>query len=122
METLDLVRRPSIPDGTFGRMLRDGQEICLTCEPEIPFLAGTYLCIPHTGSEFQNVWEISGIVGHTAVLIHNGNTKKDTKLCVLVGNIYGQVDGLKAVLNSKSTLDRLRATLPSTFYLRVYAV
>ncbi len=120
-ETLILQRRPSSDQGTFGQIFRNGQQICVTCEPIEPFPAGLYLCIPHNGPKFKNVWEITDVPGHTAILIHAGNTIKDTSGCVLVGNTYGTIDGLKmnAVMNSRLTLDKMRRDLPDQFYLYV---
>ncbi len=120
IETLILDRHPSEDYGTFGDICRDGKQIALTCEPVIPAVPpGTYLCQPHNGPEFQNVWEVMDVPGHTAILIHNGNTIKDTKGCILVGNDFGIIDGQHAVLNSMLTLDQLRQELPDTFYLKI---
>ncbi len=119
-EILILDRHPSEDCGTFGDLYRDGKQIALTCEPAIPAIPlGIYLCQPHNGPEFQNVWEVMDVPGHTAILMHNGNTIKNTKGCILVGNEFGIIDGQHAVLNSMLTLDRLRRDLPDTFYLRV---
>ena len=119
IETLTLQRQPSTDQGTFGQIFRDGKQIAVTCEPIDPFPVGLYLCIPHNGPKFQNVWEITNIPGHTAILIHNGNTINDTHDCVLVGDTYGIVNGLKAIMNSMLTLDKLRESLPNEFYLYV---
>ena len=118
-ETLSLLRQTSTPQGTFGQIFRDGKQICVTCEPPLPFPEGNYLCIPHDGPKFQNVWEITDVPGHTAILIHNGNTMLDTHDCVLVGNTYGKVGDLPAVMNSVNTLNAQRSSLPSEFYLNV---
>jgi len=119
METFTLHRQPSTPDGTFGQIFRNGEQQCVTCEPEIPFPCGMYLCIPHDGPKFKNVWEITGIPGHSAVLIHNGNTEDDTKLCVCVGSTYGRIDGKMAVVDSVNTLNKLRLSWPKYFNLSV---
>jgi hypothetical protein len=119
-ETLELERHPSESYGTFGVLLRNGAQIAVTCEPVVPAIPlGTYLCQPHNGPKFQNVWEVCDVPGHTGILIHNGNTIKDTEGCVLVGSTFGRIDGMDAVIDSVFTLDRLRATLPDTFYLTI---
>jgi hypothetical protein len=105
--------------GTFGQMFRDGRQLCVTCEPAVPIPAGTYTCVPHNGPKFQNVWELQGVPGHTAILIHNGNTVDDTLGCILVGSTFGRVDGRFAVVDSRATLDAIRATLPPTFTLDI---
>jgi len=120
METLILDRHPSEIYGTFGHLYWDGDEMAVTCEPVEPAIPlGEYVCIPHDGTEFQNVWEITNVPGHTEILIHNGNTIKDTKGCVLVGQSFGRIDGMDAVIDSVDCLNDLRAELPKTFNLKV---
>lgn len=120
MEMLILERHPSEDYGTFGSLERDGKQIALTCEPVIPAIPlGKYLCQSHNGPKFQNVWEVMNVPGHTGILIHNGNTIADTHGCILVGDWFGFVKGQHAVLNSLLTLDKLRDTLPDTFYLQI---
>jgi hypothetical protein len=119
LEPLVLQRQKPTSDGTFGQMFRNGHQFCVTCEPVEPIPAGTYLCVQHNGPKFQNVWELQGVPGYTAILIHNGNTIRDTDGCLLVGNTYGRVGDVPAVMNSRATLDTLRATLPGTFKLEI---
>lgn len=73
--------------------------------------AGTYLCKPHGWKgevvRFTRVWEITGVMGHSAVLIHWGNTIKDTKLCVLVG--LGKT--ASTVTQSKAAVNVMRQVL-----------
>lgn len=118
-ETLLLDRHPSEKYGTFGHMYRNGVQICVTCEPVDPIPCGTYLCEPHNGPKWQNVWKLQNVPGHTAILIHAGNTIKDTADCILVGDTFGRISGCDAILNSVLTLDHLRAELPDTFYLTI---
>lgn len=118
-ETLILNRHPSEQYGTFGHLYRNGQQIAVTCEPVTPDVPlGTYLCQPHNGPKFQNVWEVTNVPGHTAILIHNGNTVADTHGCILVGETFGRINGVDAVINSMLTLDNLREILPDAFYLK----
>jgi hypothetical protein len=114
-----LQRHEPTNDGTFGQMFLGGRQICVTCEPIEAIPAGIYTCVPHSGPKFQNVWELQNVPGHTAILIHNGNSILDTADCILVGNTFGRVDGLFAVVNSRATLDALRATLPPTFQIDI---
>lgn len=129
---LTLKRISQGPGGTFGVLLNDQFPLCTTCEPNwndnlpgddqtppscIP--AGVYTCIPHDSQKHPNVWEISNVQGRTAILIHEGNTTKDTEGCVLAGNgfnIFGQVPG---VINSDDTISKLRKILPPTFTLEI---
>ena len=122
---IKLIRTASSPIGTYGTLVRDSVPICLTledpwnenkrqisCIPE-----GMYHCIPHNGTKYKNVWELLGVSGRSAILIHNGNTTDDTMGCILVGKSYGQVNGKYGVLQSNITLGYLRSALPATFDL-----
>lgn len=124
---LTLTRGASGPKGTFGILAMDGEPLCLTCEDpwnenrtgESCIPPGTYRCVPHDGPRFKNVWQVTGVPGRTAILIHGGNTIRDTSGCVLCGSAFGRLDGLPGVMNSTATLNMLRATLPRTFDLKV---
>lgn len=113
--------------GTFGQLLFDDKILCVTCEepwkdnaPRVSCIPhGTYRCAPHNTPRFPNVWEVKDVPGRSAILIHSGNTIKDTQGCILVGQhflrnadmtIYG-------VGSSRLALGRLRDTLPDHFTL-----
>jgi hypothetical protein len=127
MTSLSLRRVASGMRGTFGVLLMDGDPICVTCEDPwndnasgdscIP--PGTYRCVPHNGPRFSNVWEVTGVSGRSAILIHNGNSIADTHGCILCGDGFGNLGGLPAVLNSVATLNKLRKLLPPEFDLVV---
>jgi len=129
MITVDLIRVCSSDEGTFGVMVIDNNPLCVTCEEPwkdnarkvscIP--SGEYSCIPHNGGRFKDVWEVSGVSGRTAVLIHNGNTINDTEGCILVGKGFGCLGNLPSVTDSIATLNTLRARddLRDGFILRV---
>jgi hypothetical protein len=123
-----LVREASSNNGTLGEILSsDGTHICYTCE--LPWLnntpdqscipTGSYTCVPHNSAEHPNVWELANVPNRTGVLIHNGNTEKDSLGCIIVGSQKGVLNGLPAVLNSDVTLNMLRQTLPPTFSLTI---
>lgn len=103
---------------TLGQLFINGKQAAVTLEPHTPAIpAGEYACIPHSGPEWQNVWEITNVPGHTAILIHAGNFPKDTHGCVLVGRSYGL--GYMSIEHSRNTLYALRDTLPDNFTLTV---
>jgi hypothetical protein len=112
--------------GTFG-VLKDetGKILVHTCElpwnnnnPDTSCIpAGSYTVIPHNSPAYPNVWEVSAVPNRSAILIHNGNTVKDSLGCIIVGMTEGCLGGQKAVLNSMQALNLLRITLPETFYL-----
>lgn len=127
MDKYTLRRIDSGVDGTFGELMHGDKVLCVTCEDpwndnrprESCISKGSYVCVPHSGAHFQNVWEITGVPHRSAILIHNGNTINDTLGCVLVGTAFGQVDGKKAVIGSRAALQMLRQTLPQSFELQI---
>lgn len=115
--------------GTFGVIILDDHTLCWTCEDPwndnhigdscIP--AGAYNCIPHNGAKYKGVWEVTGVSGRTAILMHNGNYITDTRGCILVGDGFLRDEKMQiiGVSNSKATLDKLRGVLPDNFTLTV---
>jgi uncharacterized protein DUF5675 len=115
-------------DGTLGDIC-DANDlvICNTCE--LPWLdnepdkscipTGRYLVVRHNSIEHPNTWEVTDVQGRTGILIHNGNTEKDSLGCIVVGDDTGVVDGLPAVLNSVDTLKKLQTVLPDSFFLTI---
>lgn len=114
--------------GTFGILTLGGKvPLCLTCEDPwndnknniscIP--EGIYECRPHSGTRYKNVWWVENVPGRSAILIHQGNTTKNTEGCILVGDKLGRVSGRPAVLNSVKTLNKLRQILPDRFTLHI---
>src|SRR3990167_3887920 len=51
--------------------------------------AGTYQCVPYSGTKYKNVYHVQDVPGRSAILIHWGNTEKDTEGCILIGNRVG---------------------------------
>lgn len=114
-----LVRTASSEYGTFGVLHMDQIPLCITCELPNPIPAGEYDCIPHSGPKFKNVWEIAGVPGHSAILIHEGNNIDDTHLCVLAGKAFEKIKGKPGITNSVMTLNELRLKLPKSFRLSI---
>jgi Family of unknown function (DUF5675) len=124
-----LKRYESGNQGTFGKIIVNGIVIAATCEDPwngnqhgiscIP--EGIYQCAPHSGARFKNVWEVEDVPSRDAILIHAGNTIKDTRGCVLVGarRGVGLLNGLPFITDSEKTLNMLRLTLPPRFLLTV---
>lgn len=91
----------------------------ISCIPE-----GNYRCIPHGWKgepvRMKQCWEITGVLGRSAILIHVGNTVKDIEGCVLVGLSTGQLNGRPAVLQSRLAMDMLRGFIgPQSFDLAI---
>ena len=71
--------------------------------------AGTYLCTPHNGPKYQNVWKLENVPNHTDILIHWGNWEDDTLGCILLGMTSpGMIDNRIAIGQSKKAIDYVR--------------
>lgn len=128
MADCELIRVDNKPDGegTFGVWKVDGEAYCVTLEPETPVIpAGRWRCVRttyHAGG--YETFEVTGIPGHTRVLIHKGNTDDDTRGCVLLASYFGKLKGARAILNSGITFEEWMermAGIPE-FMLTVYDV
>ncbi len=71
---------------------------------------GTYICKRYVSKKYPLealAWIVKDVPGRTNMLIHAGNTVKDSKGCTLPGISYGELEGEPAVLNSREALRRL---------------
>lgn len=105
--------------GTFGVLLLNNRAFCVTLElpwagnqPQISCIpTGRYICKRRKSSLvatitkglWDNTFEVTGVPGRTAVLLHAGNTVIDTHGCILVAQYFGKLRGDRAVLNSGIT-------------------
>lgn len=117
MPLLILQRTVSTKEYTLGELKNhDGSFTLKTLEEpwndNIPHISsiptGLYLCVHHEGAKFSDVWEITGVQGRAAILIHTGNTTDDIEGCVLVGTRQGSIKGKTAVTQSREAMNRLR--------------
>ena len=70
--------------------------------------AGVYTCKPHHSERYPETYEITGVPGRTAILIHPGNFESHTTGCVLVGLSAGIMTNRVAVMQSKQAMIELR--------------
>ncbi len=70
--------------------------------------AGKYKCIPHNSTKYPDTYEILDVPERTAILLHWGNTEKDTLGCIILGEKLGNLNGEPAVLGSKVCYERFR--------------
>lgn len=118
---LVVVNRVTTSDeGTFGELKTEGFS-CVT--GELPWLdntptkscipQGEYECYPYSSKKYPRAYEVRGVKGRSAILIHQGNLcgncdkgyKTNVQGCILLGGAYGKLCNQKAVINSKATLD-----------------
>jgi hypothetical protein len=107
-------------DGTFGVLLADGLPVAVTlelpwrenrahvsCIPE-----GEYALAPVVSPRHGETFEVWGVPGRAAILIHTGNSIMDTEGCILVGSGFGEApDGTWGVRGSREALGRVKALL-----------
>jgi len=106
---------------TIGNLLVDGKWYCNTLEPPLGTevemrTAGSKKCIPPGTYNIRMAWSqkfqeilprIENVSGRFGILIHAGNTVKDTSGCILVGRNL-QVG---RVLDSRKTLNMILALI-----------
>jgi hypothetical protein len=96
-------------------VLLDGNGLPVLCTLENPWLdnqtgiscipTGEYLCQKVNSPKYKDVFEVKDVEGRTHILLHAGNTEKHTRGCILVGEKFGYLGSVPAVLNSKKTLN-----------------
>jgi hypothetical protein len=114
-------------DGVFGVLMYRNRPLCVTCEDPwkdnqrdiscIP--EGKYACKPHDGMKFANVWRLMNVPNRSAILIHCGNTQKDTHGCILVGQSFTTFGDQQGIAGSQNAMKLLRDTLPTEFTLEI---
>lgn len=129
MKVFKLIRKETSSQGTFGVLYDDtGKEFCKTgelpkfagnpdvqnekCTDCIP--AGTYECKPYSSPKYPSAFEVTKVPNRSAILIHNGNFCGDVKKgfkshvlgCIILGSDYGVLEGQKAVVASRPTLEK----------------
>ena len=119
MKKARIRRIESTDQGVRGVMTIDGLACCLTIErpwldnqPNVSCIpAGTYLCWRVQSSTFKKTFEVVDVPGRTHILLHPGNTMKQSKGCILPGSMFGELGGHLAVLSSRDAFAKLMAVM-----------
>lgn len=124
---VDLIRVEDSALVTRGVVLVDGAIHCMSLElPDrsnqvnvscIP--PGTYNCVRAKSRAKGECVRVLDVPGRTGILIHKGNTTKDTEGCVLLGTTFGALWGKRAVLDSRAAMEKFLGIVPDTFTLEI---
>lgn len=123
---LSLNRICSTYQSTRGVLVYDRQVLCHTFE--LPWLGnvqnkscvpvGEYDVIKAASPKYGEVFYLKNVPGREGILIHPGNSLKDTRGCVLPGLDVSE----QGVQHSRLAMARLYAALPSSFKLIIREV
>lgn len=113
--------------GTRGVLFYDNERIAHTLEN--PWLnnqrqiscipVGEYRVRSYSSEKYPDHWILENVESRSYILIHEGNTVKDTLGCILVGDTISQHNNKPAIRNSKRTLNNLKNILPNSFILKI---
>lgn len=124
MLKLTLLRFSQTTLGTHGVLL-SSSGVPMVCTLEEPWRdnarmvscipSGSYDVVKYSGTRHKDAFYVKDVPGRSDILIHEGNTLKDTAGCILVGKSYSQY-GLD---NSLEAMRYLNIVLPRNFILEV---
>lgn len=122
---LKLVRTDAAHDGIFSLLKKEDGEVIAVCL-EHPYESGAgdgsytaklkpgvYKCVRgqhklHGMTDSFTTFEITGVIGHTNILLHFGNYAADSEGCVLLGRrivpIPGETD--RMITSSRNTFNK----------------
>ena len=109
MTRLRLTRVSEFCNSTFGVLCIDDSPLFVTCEDVWSDNARNISCIPegkyrvvlHRSPKFGVCYKVDDVSGRDHILIHSGNTNKDTQGCILLGKQFGVVGTDPGVISSR---------------------
>jgi hypothetical protein len=113
---LNLIREPSTPTCTFGRLTVDQDRAYYTLErPDVQIPPGTYSVEITYSPRFKLPLPLlDSVPGRTDIRIHMGNWPRDTEGCILVG----MEKGPDMITHSRIALNSLVAQIEAALAAR----
>lgn len=83
--------------------------------------SGTYKVVKRWSKKYGYHFHVKDVDNRTWILIHSGNTYRDTRGCILPGDSLTDInkDNELDVINSRKTLNKLLELLPQYFTLKI---
>lgn len=108
-----MLRVERTDEGIISAYILDGQLFCYALEhPHLHAPSGVYICKFEYSPKFERkLYELKDVQGYTEIKHHVGNTMEDTEGCILLGEYSGIYKNKRAVLNSRTTINRLHKAL-----------
>ena len=117
---MKLTRVADGPYGTYG-VLHDLEDVPFAVTLENPWMdnqpfiscipSGQYQCKPVLSPRHGETWEVLNVEGRTHILFHIGNTEPNTRGCILLGQRYGRLNGVPAILSSTPAFNEFKDML-----------
>ena len=84
--------------------------------------AGVYRVVKRNSVRFGDHFHITNVPNRELILIHVGNSYRNTNGCILVGTRLKNIDNDETtdVVNSLEAMSRLLALLPDSFILKIF--
>lgn len=114
MKRLRLIRVTEYEGATFGVLSIDDEPLFVTCEDAWRDNERQISCIPqgrytitrHRSPKFGLCFHVDDVPERSDILVHAGNTSEDTLGCILLGMLYGSLEGQPAIRQSKIAMAR----------------
>ena len=117
---LTLKRVSYSPIGTFGVLIREDKvpfavtledpdknnQVGISCIP-----VGMYTCKRINSPKFGITFTVLDVPGRTHILFHKGNTQKNTRGCILIGEQFDPVLGTEGITHSKKGYNEFMTTV-----------
>jgi hypothetical protein len=122
MKQLRLVRVTEHNGATMGVLCINGSPELVTLEDPWQYNEKLISCIPvgryklklHKSPRFGLTYQVMDVPERSHILIHAGNTHKDTHGCILVGLQFGKLGSESAILASKSAFQKFMELMGNT--------